>query len=250
MTLDLRPPEGIGCGLIPRDYSLEPVGYFASAFDLPLIPRSEWSDRIAEKDRAKSWLSDQRARQNIKSTNQGQTNYCWAHSSASAVMLTRAQQGEPHVQLSATSIACKIKNFANQGGWGSQSLEYTTEHGICTIADWPEGPTGRRQEFDTPMAWATAKRFRVVEWMDLQPGDVDQFVTCLLLNIPVVSDYNWWRHSVCSMRVKWDGRNVRTVQSRIWNSWGDGWGENGEGWLDPAKSIPNGAIAPRVVVGS
>ena len=42
------------CACAPRDWEAEPFGSFAAPFALPLIPRSEWDDRIEEMDR-KIW---------------------------------------------------------------------------------------------------------------------------------------------------------------------------------------------------
>lgn len=245
---DTTPPEGYGTGLIERDYRRYPVAYNSQPFRLPLIPEDEWEDRLREQKAAKAQLSDIRERggkdgQRIPSTNQGSTNYCWAHSSTSAVMLMRAMQGQPFHMLSGTSIAAKIKNFRNQGGWGSQSLEYIAQHGIPDTAHWPERSI--KQHHDDPMTWQNAEQHKVTEWMDLEPRNKAQLVTCLLLNIPVVSDFNWWRHSVCSM----DILSLRPFKTVIWNSWSDNWGENGAGILEGNKAIPDGMIAPFVVRG-
>ncbi len=238
-----------GRGLEARDYDRNPVGYCSKPFTLPLIPASEWKDRLEAKKAAKTQLSDIRARgnngQRIPSTNQGSTNYCWAHSSTSALMLQRAVQGEPHVQLSATSIATQIKNYHDRGGWGSQALEYIASKGVCRLQDWPEGPDGIRQDLNSPSVWETAKNHRHTEWMDLEPFNKAQLVTCLLNNIPVVSDFNWWGHSVCTL----DLISIRPFRTLIWNSWGDSWGENGEGILEGRKAVPNGMIAPFVATG-
>jgi hypothetical protein len=73
-----------------------------------------------------------------------------------------------------------------------------------------------------------------------------QLATCLLLNIPVVTDFNWWGHSVCAVRLV--KRNPFTI--RIWNSWGDSWSDSGMGDLTGSKAIPDGAVAPRVMTAS
>ena len=248
---DPRPPDGYESGLIERDFSRFPQGYNSRPFDMPIIPRSEWADRWHEKEKEKASLSHIRAKHNIPSTDQGQTNYCWAHSSTSGVMLQRVNAGQPHVNLSATSIATKIKNFRNVGGWGAESLEYIATHGICTLDDWPQGPAGIRRDMDTPIVWEKAKRFKVTEWMDLEPRNIDQLVTCLLLNIPVTSDFNWWGHSVCSIWFSFtDWTNLRGFENEIWNSWGDRLGDKGQGMLQGNKAPPDGMIAPRVITAA
>lgn len=244
-------PDGMeyGRGLDPRNYSIHPVGYCSKPFLLDLIPSGSVEKFIRAKETSRGRLSDFRNRGNggspISSTNQGNTNYCWAHSSTAAVMLARTVAGEPHVDLSATSIACKIKNFKNVGGWGSQSLEYITDHGVCRLDDWPQGPAGIRRDMDSPPAWVEAKRFRVTEWMDLEPRNTEQLIACLLRNFPVVSDFNWWRHSVVTL----DLISLNPLRTLIWNSWGDRWGDNGFGILEGRKAIPDGMIAPFVTVG-
>ena len=65
----------------------------------------------------------------------------------------------------------------------------------------------------------------------------------VLLGIPVVSDFNWWGHSVCTL----DLVSLSPFTTRIWNSWGDTWSENGTGLLQGSKALPDGMIAPRVI---
>lgn len=247
-------PSDFGRGLTQRDFSAEPVGTRCAAFNLPLTPRDEWGDRIAEFDRERMWPSDVRADHNIESTNQGQSNFCWAHSTTTAVMLSRAMQGEAPVRLSATSMACRIKRFQNVGGNCTESLACAIEHGICTLSDWPEGPAGIRREFDTPDAWETAKRFAVTDWLDFEPGNIDQVVTAMLSGLVLAGDFDWWQHSVSLVRLRLSKSGIKSrtpVEVRILNSWRDSWGERGEKWLDAGQSIPKwGAVAPVVVRGS
>ena len=237
-------------GLIPRDYQQCPVGYMACAkpFDLPLIPESEWEDRLAAQKAAKAQLSDIRNRgmngQPIPSRDQNGKGYCWAHSSTSAMLIVRAMEGQPYADLSAFAVACIIKNFRDQGGWGSQSLEFIAERGIPTSEFWPQKSMSRSN--DNEKTWENAKLHRVTEWMDMEPRNKAQLVTCLLSGIPVVSDHNWWGHSICAL----DLVSIKPFKTRIWNSWGDGWSENGTGILEGSKAIPDGMIAPRVATAS
>lgn len=237
-------------GLIPRDYEQYPVGYCAAAkpFDLPLIPESEWEERLQARIAAKAQLSDVRNRgmggQPMPSRDQNGKGYCWAHSSTSAVLICRAMEGQPYADLSAFAVACIIKGFRDQGGWGSQSLEFIAERGIPTSEYWPQ--QSMKRENDNPKTWENAKLHRVTEWMDMEPNNKAQLVTCLLSGIPVVSDFNWWGHSVCTL----DLVSINPFRTRIWNSWGDKWSENGTGILEGKKAVPNGMIAPRVMTAS
>lgn len=168
---------------------------------------------------------------------------CWCHSGTSATLLVRALNNQPFKSLSAFMVGCLIKNYRDQGGWGPAGLEFMVEHGIPEEKYWPQRSMSRSN--DTPEMRANAKRHRVQEWMDLDPRNMKaQLVTCLLNNIPVVSDFNWWGHSVCTV----DLVSLNPFRTRIWNSWSDNWSEAGMGILEGSKAIPSDAIAPRVVI--
>lgn len=140
-------------GLIPRDYSQCPVGYMACAkpFDLPLIPESEWEERLAAQRAAKAQLSDVRNRgmngQPMPSRDQNGKGYCWAHSGTSAHLIVRAMQGQPYADLSAFAVACIIKGFRDQGGWGSQGVEFMARarHSHLGVLAAEEHEAGQRQ---------------------------------------------------------------------------------------------------------
>lgn len=242
-------------GLIPRDYSKVPHGHlaYAPAFNLPLVPRDQWATLIAQKDAANSWLDSVRDAGNfgkpIPSLDQNGCGYCWAHSSTHCVMLVRALNNQPYVPLSAYMVAAIIKGGADEGGNGIDSLEFIAQNGICDQKLWPQGNRNVRS-LDTPACRADAKLHVCQEWMDLDPSNMEsQLVTCLLNDIPVVFDSDGWGHSICAVRVKFNGNKIDT---KIWNSWGDAWQSNGMGWISEQgySAIPDGAVAPRVITGS
>lgn len=234
-------------GLMPRNFSTHPVGCygFARPFDLPLIPESEWQARLDVQIAAKAQLSDIRNRgingQPIPSRDQNGKGYCWAHSSTSAALIVRAVNNEPYADLSAYAVACIIKNYRDQGGWGAESLEWIAKNGIPTAEFWPQKSMSRSN--DNPAMRANAALHKFTEWMDLDPKQMKaQLVTCLLLGLPVITDLNWWSHSVCTL----DLMSLQPFRTRIWNSWGDKWSENGMSQLEGSKAIPDSALAARV----
>ena len=245
----LAPPSGFKTGLVERNFATHPVGYNAKPFDLPLIPESQWQARLDAMIVAKAQLSDIRNQgmngQPIPSRDQNGKGYCWAHSSTSAALIVRALNNQPYADLSAYAVACLIKDYRDEGGWGAESLEWIAKNGIPTSTTWPQQSMSRSN--DNLAMRADAANHKFTEWMDLDPEDMQrQLVTCLLNSIPVVSDFNWWAHSVCTL----DLVSINPFRTRIWNSWGDSWSKNGTGILEGSRAIPDGAIAPRVTMGS
>lgn len=260
--------HGFGRGLVQRDYDQFPHGCYNSAppfslDDMPVIPMEEWPERIAEMERTKSRLSDIRNvannGQSMPSLDQNGQGYCWAYSTTSCVQLLRARANLPYVPLSGHSVACLIKNFRDQGGWGAASLDFVSERGIMPQSIWPAKSMSRQH--NTPENWDVAQEYRVSEaWVELSPPvyardmSVMQVGTCLLNRIPVIGDYNWWRHSVALMDLvdvypSRSARDPRRYGCRIINSWTDRWGERGTSVLKDSRAFPDGGAAPRVPWG-
>ena len=255
-------------GLIKRDYLAYPQGYVGAAppfsiDDMPLIPMEEWPERIADMEATKSRLSDMYSKGNnggrIPSLDQNGQGYCWAYSTAACIQLLRCKSNKPYVPLSAHSVACVIKNFRDQGGWGAASLEFATDRGYVPQSLWPAKSMSR--SYDTAENWIAAKEFRVTEgWVDLQPAAYDrdmsiaQVGTCLLNRIPCIFDMNWWGHSIGGMDLvdvypNRSATDSRRYGTRIKNSWTDNWGDHGEGVLKDSKAFPDGGAAPRATWG-
>jgi hypothetical protein len=229
-------------GLIPRDRSI-PTPYM-QPFDLPLIPRDEWAQRIEEMEKTKSRLSDLCISAGLKCLDQNGTNYCWANATVHCVEILRVASGQPLVYLSPASVAAPIKNFANVGGWGSQALEYIIKNGIAPVELWPAN--SRVRSLDNDECRLRRKDFLVTEWYDLGDRNFDQTMTCLLLRIPVSAGYNWWGHQVTLVdpMIGKDGKFA--VRAR--NSWGMSYGNMGFFVLTGSKMIPDDGCAPRVTL--
>jgi hypothetical protein len=241
-----------GHGLIPRDYSIYPAEMFDAPRDMKLIPRSEWQARIQEQEARKSRISDILLSGDdgkpIPSLDQGPNGYCWGHSTGGCIQAVRAINGQPYVPLSCYMVCAIIKKGRNEGGWCGLSAKFMREIGICSQKTWPQGD--RNTARDTPAVREEAAKYRVhEEWVDLsrdvydQNLSMDMVVTCLLMNIPVAGDFNWWAHSVLLCDAVWvDG----AIAIRFRNSWGDGYGNKGFGVLQGSKAVTNGAVAIRV----
>ena len=249
--------EGNHRGLVPRDFASSPIGCpgtVAAPEDFPLIPRGEWQARIEEGNEQESFLHHIRNRGDggrpIPSLNQGSFNYCWAFSPSSAVTLLRARDNMPYVPLSGTAVGSTIKNGRNEGGWSPLALELITAKGIPSQKFWPQGSGSLSN--GTKDCWANAAGHKVGEaWIDLTAPvyrrnlTFAQIMTLLLSRIPVTLDLEWWGHSVCGMSPV--VIEAGSLGIKIWNSWGDDWGENGTADLREEKATPFGACAPRVV---
>lgn len=185
---------------------------------------------------------------------------CWAYSTTAAVQILRAAHNMPYVPLSAHSVACVIKDFRDQGGWGALSLDYIREKGVVPQSLWPAKSMSR--QYNTSSNWEEAKKYRVTEgWYDLSESvydrdlTFDQVMTLLLSRVPVVLDFYWWGHSVCGFDPVDFGNQYSLNDPERWgidimNSWRDAWGNTGMGIVRGRKAIPDGAVAPRAVVVS
>jgi hypothetical protein len=252
--------QGNTFGLVYRDPKQYPVGsYGAPEWDLTqlqIIPRSEWSDRIKEMKRTKSRLSDLRniadKGKPFENLDQNGQSYCWVYSTVHSIMLWRASMGLPYVRLSAHAVGCKVKNYADQGGWAALSMEYVAKHGVPSVEFWKEKSMSRSN--DTEATWQNAAKHKITSgWVELSSPvydrkmTFDQFATCLLNRIPVATDFYWWGHSVCSMDL--EEVEPGSFGVRILNSWKN-WGENGTAVLRGEKAFPTNAVAPRGITSS
>ncbi len=239
-------------GYEPRNYSAQPYGSvpYTKAFDLELIPRDEWKDRIDYLNEHKCSLMHlvERARERgeFKLNYQNGLPYCWNHGAVHALQVCRLKEGQPWVELSATAGAAKIKGFEERGGNTWDGIPFMAENGVPTVKHWPENEMKRAN--DNPETWKNAKQFKLDEWLELKSKDLDQKMTCLLNLIPVVSGYDWWGHMVCDLEATYRvSRGRTTFGVKGINSHGRKWGESKDGtyqlWGDKAISFDQAAPA-------
>lgn len=246
---DTHSPPGMMKGYVERDYSIYPVEMFAAPSEIPLIPRSDWDAIIQEQEEKQSSLEHIWRRKGIKHLDQNGQGFCWFYGTCHTVMAARARDNQETVRLSGHAGACKIKNFKDEGGWAGLGAEFMQKYGCPTVDKWKEKSMSRT--YDTAETWEEAKQYRVTEnYVDLTRPvwgrnlEFDQVFTCLLMNIPVQVDFNWWMHSVCAMRAVSPEKGAYAI--RIVNTW-PGFGKEGFADLLGNRAIPNGAVATKTV---
>jgi len=138
-------------------------------------------------------------------------------------------------------------------------LDWFMTRGCVPESLWPA--KSMSQKYNTQENWKVAAEYRVTEgWVDLKPAQYDrdmtiqQVGTCLLMQIPVIGDYNFWSHSVCLMDLVdvYPNRSATDKSRygvRINNSWTDSYGVLGEAVLKDSKAWPDGGAAPRATWG-
>lgn len=237
-------PERFGRGLYPRDHYNVPYGSVGTPFDLPLIPRDEWDDRIAEMEDEQTRLSDIILDYDIPEKDQDGVPFCWGFGPTQAYEFTRMWDGLPYKSLSPASGCCPLTNFQARGGWGTEFLKYTVEHGLCESESWPDIAIDRK--YDTPENNAQRAENRVLEWWELRPRDLDQMFTCLFHRRACAIGQNHWSHEVVAVDpVKVNGQ----YGIRFRNQW-KGWGFKNFGVFTGSKALADDIFAPRVLVPS
>lgn len=237
-----------GFGYLPRDYSTQPLGSveYATPFSLPTIDRALWPELIAMQEKASSRMSDIRKYHKLKSTNQNPLPYCWIHGSVNPMRLLRAKNGLKYADLEPTSAGALIKRYRKSGGNTPEAIKHLAEIGVATTSYWPRNSLSPAN--DTPAMRANAKLHRITEWWELRSNNFNQLATAILLGYAPTIGLMWWKHMVTALDLVVLGRNEFGI--RFWNSWGDGYGEAGEGILTESKATAFDQMVARSVTFS
>lgn len=224
-------------GHIPRDYVAEPYGSALPAYEtlgLPDIDRSEYDDRIEEMEKTKSRLSDMYLRRGWPKPYQNGIPYCWIYAVASAMLLDRAKQNLPLLNLSPESAGARLTGFRSVGGWSSQGAKWVAEHGMNTYDEWPKHAAGINRKYDTAENREKALDNKIL-FADLPARSFKALMNCLFARLPCPIGLNWWRHAICAADPVKLGKNA--YGARILNSHGDGFLV-----LSESKATPDDAL--------
>jgi len=209
-------PDGMSeTGFVPRDRTQQPFCAVGRAVPQDLLyDRKQLKEIFEEQQRKGTSL-----KQIIDSWNfrgwlkQYNTNYCWCYAVVHAIMIIMGLSGRKIQRLSPYSMACIIKNFRNNGGWGTQALERAISHGCATEDTWPMEKPGmsdaecHRANMNAinngrqyvAAAAEEAEKVKVTDWYDLRPRNMIEKLSMIARRIPVPSGYNWMGHEMCSI---------------------------------------------------
>lgn len=237
---------GVGRGYVERDWKNEPFGASGVAvpMTIPLIPRSEWRERIEAIEKSGALVSQMAKRAGVKTKYQASTNYCWANGVVLAVEICEVQQGGKYVELSPASVAAPITGYRNVGGWGTKALVKIVADGVAPASLWPSNAIDSR--YDNAASRAARKDHSITEWADVAPRSFDALMTALLMLKPCPAAYMWWQHLVCAVDPVALPNNEFGV--RIWNSHGNQFGDQGLAVLKEGKGTPDECVAPMVAL--
>lgn len=234
-----------GLRLAGRPKGLAYAGVADPFPDSLLIDKAEWADRINEREKSRRAIKARLLAGGVRVKDQESTNYCWINAPTFLTEVTRFLQNERRVVLSPASAGARIKKYKNAGGWGKEGLEWIAEHGLVPADQWPANAIDRR--YETPANVELARRYRVVEWWELEPRNLEQQVSCLLRGFPIAAGFNWWAHEVSLVDAVWVNRQIGI---QFANSWGESYGDKGYGVLQGSRMLSDDSVVPRSAIAA
>lgn len=252
----LRGMGDMSFGCVPRDYDVDPpqMGDSPAGIDTTLDVIAYYKERMDQKATTiHRYLQGdiENGMPVFTNLDQNGQGFCWAYDTAQMIMLDRMNRNFPTVRLSGHAVACKIKNFRDEGGWVGLSARFARGGdpnfpgigGYPSTDVWPEQSMSRK--YDTSDTWENAALHKSLEdWYDLGKREYDQTLaakqiqTLSVTGCPVGGDYNKFSHSMAIADV---GLLDGVLHPVVLNSW-KGWGYHGLGllygmWPDNACAI-------------
>lgn len=239
-------------GYIARDFVKFPYGSIPGvpAGEVAIVPMEEWPDRIADKERTKSSLRHIWEDSGIGILDQNGYPFCHGFAALMTVLMHRAKQGLPYVELSASSIAAPVTGYRKAGAWIGDDLKQIVNVGVAPLSLIPM-LTYKKADF--PPGWEqVAAQYKVTEFTDLRSRDFVQQGSALLQNHVVSVGQSYWGHAVPQFALR-DLNNGRKATDHnrygvdLPNSWGENWGDRGWVTQTGSKKFADDAyICPQV----
>jgi hypothetical protein len=241
-------------GRAPRKTPINRLVEGAAEMPLELIPFDEVCDRIEQKDKEKSWAFDTFHRGGNKVLDQNGFSLCHSFSGADAMMIRRAAQGLPYVELSAGYLGGLVTGHRNAGAAIEDVLRVMREQGIASTEFCGMMQIDSNYK---PGAADDAKLHRVSHFWDLSSREMlQQNITVVLEGFGPNYGYDWWGHAVTGTRIAPRGtmselrdafksgnvsRILAAMKTQILNTWNTTYGDQGFGWITDDKQLPNEA---------
>lgn len=210
-------------GFVERDWDKDPLLSGYGAVELPQKLLDMYPDEKVWRERFKELEAKGQDIPTIlqksfeagvwRGLNQNPTNYCWCYAVIHAIMIQRLLNGEPFFRLSPYSVACIVKNFSNNGGWGGEACAQVVREGVATEEFWPmEKPTmsgserssanmsairNGRQYLASSRANAAMKK--CTEFNDVPARSIAHKMAALCVPLPIASGYNRIGHERCTI---------------------------------------------------
>lgn len=180
------------------------------------IPRGEWAERAA-KITLRPFVREVYNQRNVGS--------CASESKDGAVAIQMAWAGLKHISFNPYGTYHFVNGGRDQGSTLDANLNFGRQYGCFPEAVWPRSNGWQRKPDEAAMA--AAYKNRILEYYDIL--NVDEFVTSLLLSIPVT--FGAKGHAVTAVAHLHE-RNAPLIV----NSWGESWEDNGFGiWATYAE---------------
>lgn len=222
-------------GCVPRDYNVDPVEMGDSPDGMQLLSDADCDAYYEDQQAQQSSLIHQylgdvnNPKVAFVNLDQGPNGYCWAYSTAQAIMLDRMRRNLPPVRLSGAATAAIIKGGRDEGGWEGLSAKWARENGYAIEGTGPgEWPAySRNLKYDTPELRAEMATHKVAEdWYDLGRKEWDQHLskqqikTLGVTNTPMMWDFNRFSHSMAGIGVVKVGTVWCPVVLNSWKNFG------------------------------
>ncbi len=219
-------PDGYKPGCLPR--RSRPGELCPMAADrIKIVPSSDWAAAAAE-------LGDNLRKHVPVVLDQNGYGSCACEATAGAIMLARAVQGLPFVQLNPLFIYRTTSGGSDSGSSIDDDLAFARDHGCASEAVWPRSNGFRTKP--SPEAVEDALKYRIDEFFDI--ANVNEFVSSELDAWAVV--HGAQGHAILAVQ------HMGTFPL-ILNSWGQ-WEDGGFGRWASYNAIQwsYGAFAVRV----